>query len=386
MARVLIVAGEASGDAHGAGLVRAVHERRPAVRFAGIGGPAMAAAGVEVIGRAEDLAVVGLTEVIGRLPAVLRLLGRMRAEIRRNPPDLLVPIDAPDFNLRLTSFAAQRGVPVVYFIAPQLWAWRANRVRQLRRNVRELLVMFPFEEKWFSERGVNTRYVGHPRVDEARVLSAAKQADTRQQADSDSAVSHTGLLLPGSRRGEIARHLPIMAQATRLIGRTQPQLTWRLRAAPGIEDSFYARDLRDTRIALSRDPLLELAANATVAVAASGTASFEAALMGTPLVVIYRLSPLTWQLARRMVRVDWVAMANLSAGRAIVPELLQDECRAERIAAEVQALLTDSARRERMRADLSALREVFGPPGAYARAAERVLYHLDQAAQGARPA
>ncbi|MBM3316968.1 MAG: lipid-A-disaccharide synthase [Candidatus Eisenbacteria bacterium] len=373
-ARLLTVAGEASSDAHAAGLLEALRDRGWRGECVAVGGPALAAAGARLIADQSDLAVVGLSEVCGRLPRILRLLGRVRDEIARRPPDLFLPVDTPEFNLRLLPHAARRGVPVVYFVAPQTWAWRPRRTRILRRHARELLVLFPFEEPWFRERGVAATYVGHPLVDAARAWRAQRPRRGRQTPEESGPA---GLLLPGSRSGEVRRHLPVLAAAVELLRRRGLDLRWRVRAAPGLDDDFYAPWTLSAGIELRREPILELAAGSAVTVAASGTASFEAALAGSPLIVVYRVSPLTWLLARRMVRVPHVAMANLALGRGVVPELLQDDCAPARIAGEIEGLLGDPARAERMRAELAGLDARFGPSGALARAAERVQAHLE---------
>jgi lipid-A-disaccharide synthase len=359
--RILIVAGEASSDAHAAGLIRALRAQGWAGEAYGVGGPAMKAAGVALLAEYRDLAVVGFVEVLGRLPRILRLLHRLEQEIRHRPPDLFIPVDTPEFNLRLVPRAAAGNIPVVYFIAPQVWAWRPRRVRILQRCVRELLVLFPFEEPYFRERGVTTTYVGHPLVEASRASRAS---------------GSMGLLLPGSRAGEIRRHLPILVGAVRTLAARGQKLRWQLRAAPGIPDGFYARWITGTEITLTRDPVLDLATSAEVTVSASGTASFEAALAGNPLIVIYRVHPLTWAIARRLVRVPWVAMANLALQRAAVPELLQGDCTPRRIADAIERVLTDPAHAANMRRELAALHGCFGASGAYARAAGRVLAHL----------
>lgn len=379
--RVMLVAGEASGDAHGAGMARALRAAGCDAQLFGVGGAAMAAAGVELQPGSQDLAVVGLTEVIGRLPRVLRLMRRLAAEIRRDPPDLFVPIDAPEFNLRLAAVAARRGVPVVYFVAPQVWAWRARRVGVLRRCVRELLVLFPFEPEWFAARGVRATFVGHPLIDELEAF----RPDPGLPADLGLTDGDTlGVMLPGSRPGEIARHLPIFGAAAQRLRARFPRLRWVVRQAPGVPDEAYEPWARDGTLALRRDAVIALASAAQIVVSASGTASFEAALTTTPLIVVYRVSPVTWALARRLVRVPWVSMANLTAGRAIVPELLQHDLTPERLAEAVADLLEDPARRQGMRAELAAVRRRFEARGAYARAAERVLAHLSREGETAR--
>jgi lipid-A-disaccharide synthase len=367
--RIFMVAGEASSDAHGAGLVRALRDEGLDGTFYGVGGPQLQDAGMEMLATYDDLAVVGLWEAVRVVPRALRLLARLRGELRRKPPDLFLPIDSPEINLRLCKTAGAAGVPVVYFIAPQLWAWRASRVRTLRRFVRELLVLFPFETEWFRERGVTTTYVGHPLVDAARAHAEAAEAPVATGV-------RRGLLLPGSRASEVRHHLPTMAQAVQRLSAKQPQLTWTLRMADRLDADAYRPWAEQAGIALSREPVFDLADTAAIAVAASGTASFEVALMGVPTAVIYRVSRLTWWVARRMVSVPWVSMANLSAGRQILPELLQDDCNPQRLAGEIGRILEDAPARARMRAELVTLRERFGPRGAYERAAKRVLAHL----------
>ncbi len=388
--QVLIVAGEASSDAHGAGLVRALRERGLRPEVWGVGGAALEAQGARLLARYDDLAVVGLFEALTVVPRALRLLRRLRGEMRRNRPDLFIAVDSPELNLRLARSAAELGVPVVYFIAPQVWAWRPRRVEQLRRWVTELLVLFPFEEAWFRARGVPVTYVGHPLVEQAQ----ARPRRTRG-AEMGGGPRTTILLLPGSRAGEVRRHLPIMAGAAiqtaargaqeaargapgagRASGSPDAGIRWRLRMADALPETLYRPWCDPAGIELSRAPLFELAEEADLAVAASGTASFEAAIVGTPTLVVYRVHPLTWRLARRLVRVPWISMINLAAGREILPEMLQEDVRPETLAQAITALLSDAPRRVRMEAELHELRGSFGPPGAYARAAERAATHL----------
>ncbi len=389
--RILIVAGEASGDAHAAGVVRALRESGLEADFFGIGGPRLASEGMHMLANASELAVVGIAEVLERLPKILALLRRIRSEIDRRPPDLFLPVDSPDFNFRLLSKASARGVPVVYFIAPQLWAWRASRVRTLRERVRELLVLFPFEEPWFRERGVPATYVGNPLADEARARAARRAQEHSSPGDAHGAASlddlsrataHDGrpapygLFLPGSRLVEIRHHLPVFAQTARRLRARGITLRWLVRRAPGIDPGIYARHLERGLLDASDEPLAGLAEQARIVVSASGTASLEAALTGTPLIVVYRMNPLTYQLVRRQVRVPHIAMANLTAGRRIVPEFVQDECAPERLAGEIERLQVEGPARSEMIRALNELRASFGPPGAYARAAERVRAHL----------
>jgi len=373
--RILVTAGEASSDQHAAGLLRALRATGCRFQAYGVGGPELAAAGVELLADYRELAVVGLVEVLGRLPRILALLQRLKQTIRRAPPALFLPVDSPDFNFRLLPAAAASGVPTVYFIAPQLWAWRPGRVERLRRTVRRLLVLFPFEEAWFRARGVATEYVGHPLVDAARELPS--RAAVRAQLGLD-AAERVGLLLPGSRTGEVARHGPPMGAALARLEAAGQRMRWLVRRASGLEEAALTAAGLTPAAELRAEPVLALARAADVTIAASGTASFEAALAGTPLIVLYRMHAASWWLARRLVRVPHVAMANLTLGERLLPELLQGACTGERIAAEVGALLDDPRQHERIRRGLQALDARFGPSGAYRRAAAAVCLELER--------
>lgn len=364
-ARVLVVAGEASSDVHGAGLVAALRARGFEGDFFGVGGPALEAAGVTLMAHYDDLAVIGLIEALGAIPTALKLLRRIRRELSARPPDLFLPIDSPELNLRIACAARRESVPIVYFIAPQVWAWRSRRVRTLVATVDELLVLFPFEEPWFRARGVPVTYVGHP--------LATAAVNHPEPASRDERLI---LFLPGSRAGEIARHLPAMAGGFMELRCRHPDLQGIVRIAPRVRREIYEPWVSRAGLALSDAPLFDLAARAKVGVAASGTASFEAALMGMPTIVVYRLKRITWLIARRLVKIPHVSMANLAAGRAILPELLQDECRAENIAREIERFLKDPALCAETSAALTEMRASFGAADAYDQAAERVLARL----------
>ena len=363
--RVLVVAGEASSDAHGAGLVRALHARGFRGEFYGVGGPALQEVGMGLMAHYDDLAVIGLIEAFGAIPTALKLLRRIRREFAQAPPDLFIPIDSPELNLRIARTARKYAVPIAYFIAPQLWAWRPGRVRTILETVAELLVLFPFEEAWFRARGVPVTYVGHPMV-------AAAEAHPPGAARDERLI----LLLPGSRAGEIERHLPAMAGGVRMLRARHPELRAVVRIAPRVARDLYQPWVARADLELSEEPLFDLAARAKVAVAASGTASFEVALMGLPTIVVYRLTRISWLLAKRLVKVPWVSMANLAAGRAILPELLQEACTPENVALEIDRFLSDPRACRRVADELAAMRAGFGGGDAYDRAAEAVLGHL----------
>jgi len=369
--RILVVAGEASSDSHGAGLIARLKARGEEAEFYGIGGNAMAAEGVQLIAHSDELSVVGLFEALSILPRAISLLRRIRTSIKEDPPDLFIPIDSPDFNLRLVGNAHKQGVPVLYFVAPQVWAWRSGRVNLLKKFVAELLVLFPFEKAWFTSRGVETTYIGHPKLDAALSFSSSAVPATESH-------SPRILFLPGSRRGEVSRHLPILAGAVGVLKSTHPAARFVLRMSDSLPESFYQSLIGSELIELSRSPMTDLCHESDLAVSVSGTASFEVALSGTPCIVVYKMNFLSWLIARQIVQIKHVSMANIAAGKVIVPELLQADCNPMRIAAELSNLIADDQKLITMRQELLALRDLFGEPGAYDRAASRVISILNR--------
>jgi lipid-A-disaccharide synthase len=361
---VLVVAGEASGDSHAAAVIRALRALRPEARCFGIGGNALRAAGLEPVADARDLAVMGLAEVVPRLPRILGIFGRLLRAARARRPALALLVDAPDFNLRIARRLRRLGIPILYYIAPQVWAWRRGRLRLMRRVVDRLAVVFPFEQAFFTEAGIAAAFVGHPLLDGAAFPS-------RAEARRILGVGHDGpvlAVLPGSRRTELRRHLAPMVEGARrhLGGRGEILLP----VASTLDEAQVRAALAssDVRV-LPGQSRIALAA-ADRAVVASGTATVEAALAGTPAVVGYRVSPLTWFLARLLVRTPFVAMPNLLARRALFPELLQGALRAPRIA---EALDDVAARAEEIRAGLAEVRASLGGPGAADRVARMAV-------------
>ncbi len=373
MTRLVLVAGEASGDLQGALLAAALRAQDPGIELAGVGGEAMAAAGVRLFFRSEEMAVTGLWEVLSHLPRLKKILDRLASDLGKDPPDALIPIDYPDFNLRLAERAHTYGIPIIYYISPQVWAWRKGRIRTLARLVRRMIVIFPFEEEIYRENGVPVTYVGHPLVD--RVRATAGREAIRARLGIGLGATLVGLL-PGSRRGEIARILPPMLDAKRrLAGR--PEIRWVLAMAPGfsVEDlPGVARAERDLTILSGQT--YDVMAAADLLVTASGTATAEAALLATPMIVVYRMHPVTWELARRLVKVPHIAMANLLAGRRLVPELLQGEVNGPRLAAEISRLTGDPELLRAMREGLRAAAARLGPGGAPERAAAAILEEI----------
>jgi lipid-A-disaccharide synthase len=366
---IFISAGEASGEAYGAQLISAAQPLAPDARFFGLGGAQMRAAGCDVTVDSHEVAVVGLAEVVRHLPSIYARYRMLLHEIDRRKPSAAVLIDFPDFNFRLARQLHKRGIPVVYFVSPQLWAWRQSRLELVKKYVTKMLVIFPFEEQWYRERGVPAEYVGHPLV------------DTLQRAtsiDGDANDKPIIALLPGSRRGEIERNVPELVAVMSTLGSDFRFVipiasTLPLAVVRAAVDAATRRGLDlagrshwdepgpTLPIHWYSDNAPDALRHARAAVVASGTATVEAALIGTPMVVVYRLSGLTWRLGRRLVKLDHFAMPNLIAGRQIVPELIQNDFTAENVVAELRKIIPDGPDRQRMLADLAEVRAKLKP-------------------------
>lgn len=372
----LIVAGEASGDQHAAALVSCLSRRHPVAWF-GLGGDALQAAGVELIEHARAVNVLGLFEVVAHLPRIYRIFRKLLAEVERRRPSLAVLVDFPDFNLRLARHLHARGIPVVYFIAPQLWAWRAGRLRTLERYVRRVLCIFPFEQAIYQRAGMDVEYVGHPLVDRTTPTMTRDEFFAHCQLDPGCPLV---CLLPGSRNQEVVRHLPRMLTAAQLLQEKQ-RVQFVLVRAPTVDPKILQSQLRPQfGVRVVEGPAYDALAASSAAVVSSGTATVEAALLETPLVVVYRVAPLTWWLGRRLVRTPYYSMVNLIAGQPVVPELIQHDFTPERVAREVSRLLTEADAREAMKRELRTVRARLGEPGAIERASRAVLSLLPQLA------
>ena len=375
-AAALIVAGEASGDRHGAALAAALPRHLP-VRWFGIGGDQMAAAGVELVTHARAVNVLGIVEVAAHLPRIYGVYRKLLAEVARRRPRFAVLIDFPDFNLRLARQLHRRGIPVIYFIAPQMWAWRPGRAKLLQRYTRKLICIFPFEEEFFRKAGVSVEYVGHPLVDLVRPTLAREQFLARHALHRD---HPTVCLLPGSRNQEVARHLPLLLEAARRLAAVRP-VQFTLVRAGTVDPALLARLLgRKGHLSLTvieDNPYNALAA-ADVAIISSGTATVEALLLGTPMVVVYRVAAPSWWVGKLLVRTPHYSMVNLLAGEKLVPELIQSEFTPARVAEEVGRLLSDPAARARIQTELGRVKGCLGPPGAIERACRAVAAAVGQ--------
>ena len=387
--RLMVVAGEESGDAHAAALVGALRERAPEARFEFFGstGARMRAAGVESVVREDDLAITGLVEIARALPrfwAAYRALKRAAAERR---PDAVVLVDWPDFNLALARALRGRGLRVVYYVSPQLWAWRSHRVRQVRRDVDLMLAILPFEREWYAARGVaHVEFVGHPLVGSAAPRRGREEFRARHRLDP---AAPTVALLPGSRRKEFERHAPLMLDAAALVAGEIPAAQFVLALASRRTEEEAARVINShpeaaalgPRVRLVRGEAREALAASDAAAVCSGTATLEAALAGTPLVVVYRESALNWHTLGRLIEVEHYGLVNLIAGGRVAPELMQNDFTGDRLARELLALL-DPARNAEARARLRAAVARLGEGGASLRAADAVLRALRGWRQG----
>jgi len=373
---ILLSAGEASGDLHGATLCRALRELHPGVRLIGMGGSRMAAAGMEVVADVSGHAVVGTSEALGRIPRLYRAYRLLKARLIEERPRALVVIDFPEFNLRLARIARRAGVPVVYFIPPQLWAWRRGRIRQMARRVSRVLAVLPFEEKLYRDAGVPVDFVGHPLLD---VLPLdLDRAEARRRLDVDPGESVIGLL-PGSRREEVERLLPPMLVAAKRLSAAGVARRFALGLAPTVDAAAVRRlvkaavDEGGPRVDVFERRTYEVMAAADVVLISSGTATLEAALLGAPMVVCYRVSRVTEAVVRLLVKVRWCSLPNLIANRGVVPEVLQDELTGQRLAAEALRLIEDPAAAAAQRDAFGQLRAQLGAPGVGRRAAQAVI-------------
>ena len=365
----MVVAGEASGDNHAAELVAALKARVPGLTAFGMGGAKLAAQGVELIHGAHEINVMGVTEVLPRVPRILKVMDDLAAAAAARKPQVAVLVDIPDFNLRLAKRLKALGIPIAWYISPMVWAWRKGRVRTIAARVDRMLCILPFEEPFYAGTGVSAVYVGSPVLEQ---MPAPAPAEHFRQALGLDPARDVLALLPGSRPGELKRILPTMAEAARRLQQERPGLQLAVPVAPGLDKAGILAAFIGAEVQLIEGRAPEVVGASNVAVVASGTATLEAGLMERPLVVVYRVSIPNWWLGRTMVNLQHVSLPNLLAGETVVPELLQHLFTPEAVCTHVDALWNGPARDAQL-AGLKKVRATLGSPGAAARAADEVL-------------
>ena len=368
---VMIIAGETSGDAHGAHLVRAMKKMAPALVFCGIGGDALRAAGVEILVEARNLSVVGITEVFAKIPSVLKAISTVKKNLRQRRPSLVILIDFPDFNLHIAAIAKKQGIPVLYYVSPQIWAWRSGRIRKIRKTVDHVAVILPFEADYYARRDVAATFVGHPLLD--------AHSPPEDMPPDPGGVAPTPVigLLPGSRVSEISRNLPFMLASATLLRQRFGNIQFLLSIAPSISrewvESFVNPYQKTCPVELISGNIKEIFEKSTLIVAASGTVTLETAIYGVPMMIIYRISPVSYMVGRALIEVDHIGLVNIIAGERVVPELIQQAASPKNIAGVVENLLKNPSELRRIREKLAEVRKKLGQAGASEKTAEIAL-------------
>lgn len=368
--RLLLSCGEASGDLYAGALTRALRSLDPDIQVAGLGGPAFAAAGGEVLVDYRGLSVTGFTEIVAKIPQLRGAKSRLLAHAAQYRPDALVVIDYFGFNGRLAKEAHARGIPVIHYISPQIWAWRPGRIKLIRETTTKVLVIFPFEARIYADAGVPVEFVGHPLVDMVEASTPRRELLTSLGLIPDAPVVG---VLPGSRTSELRRILPTLVDAAGLIRTALPAAQFVFARAPHLDERLFAPARALDRSAIVEHQTDSVLAASDVVLTASGTATVQTALHDKPMVVVYRVSPLEYAIGRRFVNVDTFAMVNLIAEQRLVPELIQDDFTPEAVAREAVSMLTDADRTARIRDGLAGVRRRLGGPGGSNRAAGAIL-------------
>ena len=375
--RLVLVAGEASGDLHGAALVEALRAADPTLEFSGIGGPRMRQAGAALTDDLTQLALIGVVDVLRHFATFRRVFYRLLDHIDTWKPDAVICIDYPGFNLRLAREVKRRRLPLIYYISPQVWAWHQSRVRLIREVVDHLVVILPFEPDFYRPHGIRADFVGHPLLDLVRPTATR---ETFLAGEGFPPTATTIALAPGSRIGEINRHLPLMLEAAARIAKAHPQTQFLLPTLPTLPETIYAQHLqrhRDLALRIVPGKMYDALNAADLVLVASGTATLETAIAGRPMIIVYTTSFWTWLPARLMVRLPYIGLVNVVAGKQVVPELIQFDATPERLVREALTILDDPQRQETMRRELTAVKAKLGEPGAAARAARSILNYLD---------
>jgi lipid-A-disaccharide synthase len=378
MVRIMIIAGETSGDLHGSLLVKELKALRPGLDIYGIGGDLMRAQGVELVYHIREFSFMGIVEVLGHLPFIRSVMLKMTALLRSRRPDLLVLIDYPGFNLRFARKAKREGIPVAYYVSPQVWAWGRGRVRHIRRLVKKMLVILPFEEAFYARQHVPVTYVGNPLVETAKPTLAKGEFFRRHGLDPSRQVIG---LLPGSRHQEIEMILPVLLETCTMLRAQDNTLQFALGLAPYVDRSRVMELIAGSGldITLIEDRPYDLMAGSRLVLVASGTATLETGIIGTPMIIIYRTSALTYFIGKLLIRVPFIGLVNFVAGKQVIPEFVQREARPGAIYLMAQILIPDGQPRTAVLAELAKIKGLLGEPGAARRAAREIAALLPDA-------
>ncbi len=371
--KIFISAGELSGDIHGGNLVSAIKQINPGIEITAIGGDNMAGAGAELLYHIRETSIMGFAEVVKHLPFIRKLWKNTLRHIDKIKPDLVVVIDYPGFNLRLSKAVSKRNIPVIYYISPQVWAWHQSRIKKIKRYTKEVLCILPFEEEWFRKRGVNARFVGHPLLDQI-----AKEKNTVLQSTSirPSSTSLVIGLFPGSRFQEVQRHLPVMIESMKKLRDKFPEMVAAVSIAPEIDMSAYRKIYDFEWLHWIENNNHQFMKESDLLIMSSGTATLEATIFHTPMIVIYRLNSLSYRLGKLLIKVPYITIANLIANKRGVTELIQHDANADTIAGEAETILSNPQRRDETIQFLKNVTQRLGKPGASERAARTILEYL----------
>ena len=369
--KILMVAGEISGDLHGAHLMEAILRIDPEIQFFGVGGDRLEKTGMKILYHSQSLSVVGITEVLFKMGSIMKALRGLKQFLNQEKPDLAILIDFPDFNLRLAKIAHRRGIPVLYYISPQVWAWRPKRVHLIARCVKKMVVFFPFEIPFYEAVGVDVEWVGHPLLDIVRPTLPKEIAFEQFGLDPK---RRTIALLPGSRIHEVKRLLPPLLSSAQLLQKEIPDLQFIIPLAPGIPEAILSPWMRNISVPVKvvKGWTYDAMNISELLITASGTATLEAAILGKPMIVVYRVSFLSYWVGRGLIQVDHIGLVNLVAEREIAPELIQNEVSPQRIADEALRIMRDPILQRRMTEAMAGVRQSLGEPGAAQRAASIV--------------
>jgi len=373
---IVVVTGEASGDAHAGRMIGELKQLRPDIKVRGIGGDNMRAAGTEIMVDFSELAVMGIVEVLRRYRRIKNIFNQLLVDLKANKPDLLVLVDYPGFNLKLAKQAKKLGIPILYYISPKVWAWRAGRVKTIKQYVDKMAVLFPFEVPIYQDAGVPVTCVGHPLVDAVQNTLTTKQAKIKMGLKLNRRVIG---LFPGSRRSEIDNLLPIMLNAAQVIQQKNPNVDVVLPLAPGIDEVYLNKILATSPVPVKvvSSNFYDLTAACDAIVAASGTVTLEIALLGVPHFIAYRVSPISYQILRRLVKIPYVGLCNIVTGKPVILELLQDEVTVERLEKELTTLLGEPTSKAKADSIREQVLTALGPSGGARNAAQTILDMLD---------